>query len=457
MKVLVRDFIKSVNGHLVGEDSILDKEITGVSIDSREELSGKLFIPIVGENFDGHDFIQKAHDKGSVCCISEKTLTNVNFSYIKVDSTKVALLDFATYYRSLFDIKVVAVTGSSGKTTTKDMIYSILSKKYKTLKTKGNFNNEIGLPLTIFNLDETIEVAVLEMGMNSFGEISKLSKVAKPSVCIITNIGVSHIENLGSREGILKAKTEIFDYMLEDAIIILNGDDDMLKSLKGTRNNIFYYGTGNDNNFTVDNIVYNGIEGTDCVLHLEDQKIYINRNKPGKHMVINALAAASVGHILSLSDNQIKSGIENFEMSKMRMDIIKTDKYIIINDVYNANPDSMKAAIDLLAKSEGNKVCILGDMLELGEQSQKMHYEIGDYAFNKGINIIVCVGKRAYSMYEGASRNIVDCDSSSRAIYMDNKEMLFENFSNILSNADVILVKASRGMEFEDIIEKLKR
>lgn len=456
MKVLVNELLKAINGCVIGDDSILGKEITGVSIDSREELSGKLFIPIIGDNFDGHEFIQNANKKGAVCCISEKTL-NVDFTYIKVDSTKVALLDFAEYYRSLFNIKVVAVTGSTGKTTTKDMIYSILSKKYKTLKTEGNFNNEIGLPLTVFRLDETIEVAVLEMGMNNFGEIHNLSKVAKPSICVITNIGVSHIENLGSREGILKAKTEIFDNMSKDAIIILNGDDDMLKTLKDTKNNIFYFGIGNDNNFTVDSIVYNGIEGTDFVLHLDDQKIYINRNKPGQHMVINALGAATVGHVLSLTDAQIKMGIENFELSKMRMDIIKTDKYIIINDVYNANPDSMKAAIDLLAKSEGNKVCILGDMLELGEKSTEMHYEIGDYAFNKAINVIVCVGKKAYSIYEGASRSIVDSDTSSRAIYMDSQEMLFENFPNILSNADVILVKASRGMHFENIIEKLKR
>ncbi len=444
----ISQIVEAVSGEIINlnDNSFLQKKINGIEIDSRKELSGKLFIAISGDKFDGHDYIIDVYKKSAVCCISEKNM-DIEFPYIKVESTKKALQDLARYYRNLFDVKIVAVTGSSGKTTSKDMIASVLSQKYNVLKTMGNFNNEIGLPLTIFNMDENTEVCVLEMGMNHFGEIHNLSKIATPDICVITNIGVSHIENLGSREGILKAKSEIFDFMKTDGKKILYGDDDLLSKIQGS--NIIFYGTNSDNNFYADNIIYNGLNGTDFDIKFGTDEISVGLKKPGKHMVLNSLAAAAVGTVLGVEKDLIKRGIENFESTYMRMEILKTDKYTILNDVYNANPDSMKAALDVLAKAEGRRVCILGDMLELGEYSPKMHYEIGEYAANLGIELVISMGKLAENIYKGAE------DKNENNYYFENIDALNIAFDKLLEDKDTILIKASRGMHFENIVERI--
>ncbi|MDR2940119.1 MAG: UDP-N-acetylmuramoyl-tripeptide--D-alanyl-D-alanine ligase [Clostridiales bacterium] len=453
----IQEIIDAVSGELIfnpsTKNSFLDIKVSGVEIDSRKCLQGKLFIAIRGENFDGHSFIEGAFDKGAVCCISEKYI-NISRPYIKVADTKEALLLLAGYYRRLFGIKVVAITGSSGKTTTKDMVAAVLSQKYNTLKTSGNFNNEIGLPLTIFKINPDTEVCVLEMGMNHFGEIHNLSKVAAPDIALITNIGVSHIENLGSRKGILKAKTEIFDYMGSSGEKILCGDDDMLKTLPGQ--NIIFYGSNSDNNFYAANIIYNGLDGVTFDINSGSNSFNVCLKKPGKHMVLNALAASAVGAALGLSNEQIKNGLESFEASDMRMEVIKSAGYTILNDVYNANPDSMKAALDVLSHAPGRKICILGDMLELGSQSPPLHNEVGEYAYNSGIDIIISVGDKAYNIYEGAAKLIVVSDTENqRAIYFEGAGALFENLNKILQKDDTILVKASRGMHFEEIVENI--
>ncbi len=452
-RILLKDVIDAVGGVLLGGINCGDLYIRGVSTDSRHIQLGELFIPLVGDHFDGHAFLPLAFEKGAVCCLTEREI-EADGLLIQVPDTKKALRDLAEYYRGLFHIPVVAITGSTGKTTTKDMIASVLSRKFNVLSTKGNFNNEIGLPLTIFQLEDTHDVAVLEMGMNNFGEIHNLSKIARPDIALITNIGVSHIGRLGSREGILKAKCEIFDYMPDTGIRILNADDDLLSPLKGQHDRTYFYGVdASDCDVYADEIVYNGLDGVHCQIHTPRNYVHVDIKLPGKHMVSNALAAAAVGSILDLSSDEIKAGIESFQPSKMRMDIVHTARYTIINDAYNANPASTKAALDVLALTAGRKVAILGDMFELGHQEHDLHKDVGEYAATKGIEVIVAIGDLSKSLYEGAM-NVIN--PQQRVYYFETQEAFFSQMHAILSTHDTILAKASRGMAFEKTIEKIK-
>jgi len=457
MKALsIKEVLNAVQGELFngGENQF----ILNVSTDSRNISEGDLFIPLKGDKFDGHNFIGSVFEKGAVCVLSEVDL-DFEKSYIKVKDTKKALADLAEYYRGLFDVLVVAVTGSVGKTTTKDIIYSVLRQKFKTLKTEGNFNNEIGVPLTIFRIDETTEVLVLEMGMNHFNEIHRLSKMGRPDIAVITNIGYSHIENLGSRKGILKAKCEIFDFLKEGGLKILNGDDDMISTLREIESNTCFYGIEKSaNDFYADKIVDRGLDGISCNIHKSDKYFSVDIKTPGKHTILNALCAAAVGDYLGIDFQDIKTGIENFEMSKMRMDIVKTDKFVVINDVYNANPASMRAGIDVLANSAKRKVCILGDMFELGHFAPKLHFELGEYVYSKNIDVIVCIGELSKNIYKGAlSEADKKAGNKQNIYYFKTQEDFFDNIESILEFGDAILVKASRGMKFEKTVEKVMR
>lgn len=445
---------EAAHGKLCNASFANELFINGVSIDTRDDQTQKLFVPLKGTKVDGHDFLEVAYNKGAGCVLTEKEI-DTNKPYILVDSTFQALKDFAKYYRSLFDIPVIGITGSVGKTTTKDLTASILSQKYKTLKTEGNFNNEIGLPLTIFRLDQTIEVLVLEMGMNNFGEMHNLSEIAKPSICLITNIGEAHIENLGSREGILKAKSEIFDYMDRNGKIILNGDDDMLITLKSKLNNpYFYYLNKSEENFTAFDIEYKGIESVSSKLKIAENEFIVDIPVAGEHMVYNAIAAAMIGKFLRLQNSEIQQGIAEFELSKNRMEIININNRIIINDVYNSSPKSVKSVIDILCNHSGRKVCVLGDMFELGHHADGMHYDVGRYAAKKNIDLIICIGRLSAKMFEGANENI-ESSESQQAIYFDSLEKFLDESKHLFKDGDAILVKASRGMSFENIIKKL--
>lgn len=429
-----------------------NKKIYAITTDTREIEKDCLFVPIKGENFDGHDFILKAFEEGAICALSEKHI-DTEKPVILVDDTRKAFRDLAMYYLTLFNVKVVAVTGSVGKTTTKDIIASVLSQKYNVLKTQGNFNNEIGLPKTIFNLTDKHEVAVFEMGMNNFGEIKNLSEIAKPNIGVITNIGVSHIENLGSREGILKAKLEIFDYMKKDGIAVLNADDDMLQTFKNKDNiKTLWFGIENKKDYYAQNLVPKGIEGIDARLCFQDKYIDVSIKVPGKHMVLNSLCAAAVGNSLGLSTEEIKKGIETFVPTQMRMSVTKTKGGItLINDAYNANPVSVKAAIDVLCFGEGRKIAVLGDMFELGEFSDSLHFQVGEYAAEKSVDVLICIGKNAHNIYKGA------VSKDLNAIYFSTQEEFLENhLDRFFKDGDVCLVKASRGMHFEKIAEKIQ-
>lgn len=440
MKLTLEKIAEAVEGVLVADAQAV---ITDVSTDTRTIKEGSLFFALKGESFDAHSFVDSAIEKGAVCTVVQQ---EVNGPHILVKDTRKALGDLARFYIKSMDIPVVAVTGSVGKTTTKDIIASVLSQKYNVLKTEGNFNNDIGVPLTIFRLNKEHEVAVIEMGMNHFDEISYLSSIANPDVAVITNVGVSHIENLGSREGILRAKCEIFDYMPENGVKILNKDDDMLSTVKG--DDVCWYGFDKSNTVWADNVTPQGLEGIKAVIGCKLGETEVNIPVPGNHMVVNAMAATAVGVALGLDLNEIRSGIEAFKPTKMRMDIIKTNKFSIINDVYNANPASVKAGIDVLCAVEGKTCCILGDMLELGAYARNMHAEVGEYAYKKGVDIIVCIGKDSKYMYEGAM-------GGKAVYYFENKEEFIEKLDEILADNMTILVKASRGMHFEKIVEAL--
>jgi len=455
MNISLEKVAEAVHGKLCKASFANKLFISGVSIDTRDNLEEKLFVPLKGTNVDGHDFLEDAYNKGADCVLTEKEL-DIDKPYILVNSTFQALKDFARYYRSLFDIPVIGITGSVGKTTTKDLTASILSQKYKTLKTEGNFNNEIGLPLTIFRLDESIEVLVLEMGMNNYGEMHNLSEIAKPNICLITNIGEAHIENLGSREGILKAKSEIFDFMDKNGKIILNGDDDMLITLKSKLDNShFYYLNKSDADFTAFDIEHKGIEGVSSKIKISEDEFTVDIPVAGEHMVYNSIAGAMVGKFLGLENAEIQKGIAEFKLSKNRMEIININNHIIINDVYNSSPKSVKSVIDILCNHEGRKVCVLGDMFELGDHADGMHYDVGRYAAEKSIDLIICIGDLSAKMFDGANENI-QSSGNQQVMYFNSVEKFLDESEHLFKEGDAILVKASRGMRFENIIKKLR-
>lgn len=437
----------AVGGNILMGDGAKPVPALDVCTDTRKIKAGDLFVPIVGENFDGHSFIAQAFENGAVCCLSANDVDmHKGNIIIRVEDTRQALKDLAEYYISLFDIPVIGITGSVGKTSTKDMIASVISRRYNVLKTEGNLNNEIGLPITAFKLTSEHEAVVLEMGMSGFGEIHSLAKVARPNIAVITNIGVSHIENLGSRSGILTAKSEIFDYFVNSDKAVLNADDDMLLNIDAKlKNDIIWYGIKSRRGIYAANLISRGLAGTSFALITDKGGIDIDVKAPGEHVVSNALAAAAVGLELGISLEDIKAGIEAFVPTGMRMSISKGENgCTLINDAYNANPVSMKSALDVLAEAEGPKVAVLGDMLELGVIAEEMHKSIGAYAANLGIDTIICIGELGKYIAEGARTA-----GSENVRFFDTQDgFLAEGLSLITPDCSVLL-KASRGMHFE--------
>ena len=440
-------------GTYYGDVALLSKKVDGVAIDSRKIEKDWLFIPIKGARVDGHDFILQVMEKGALCTLSERNLGEVSFPYILVESCEVAMKSIAEHYRTALGIKVVGITGSVGKTSTKEMIASVLAQKYNVLKTAGNFNNEIGLPLTIFNIREEHEVAILEMGINHFGEMHRLTKMARPDVCVITNIGLCHLENLIDRDGILRAKSEIFDYMAKEAIIVLNGVDDKLATVtevKGAKP--FFFGLSSTLDAYADNIKGQSLRGISCSLHLKDMDMDVLIPIPGEHMVYNALAGALIGQKLGLTSKEIKAGIETLTPVSGRNNLIATDNLLLIDDCYNANPVSTKASLDVLATADNRKVAILGDMFELGENEKELHYSVGEHAAESKIDVLIGIGELSKNTVDGALSKKADM-----AVYhFETKADFFDKMDTILQKDDAVLIKASHGMEFPEIVEKLR-
>jgi UDP-N-acetylmuramoyl-tripeptide--D-alanyl-D-alanine ligase len=455
MKPLKISEVAKAVGGAVNNPDIEDGLIRGVSFDTREAIDDMIFVPLKGENTDGHNFLHEAIKCGAACVFSE---IETYVDAIMVKDAAQALKDLAEYYRSLFDVKVIGITGSNGKTSTKDMIASVLAEKYNVVKTIGNFNNEIGLPTTIFNINDKTDVVVLEMGMNHRGEISRLSKIARPDYAVITNIGVAHIENLGSQEEIFKAKSEILDYLTPKGKVYLSGDDNFLTRYRDRKDFIFY-GYGIRNAYRANDIEGSGsgLDSSQYTVLLkcgETLEVYVPT--PGKHMVMNSLAAVAIGEELGLAPPQIADGIKKFKPSGMRMNIIETNGGMrVIDDCYNASPDSVKAALDVLTQATGNTIAILGDMLELGDASYEMHFDVGAAAARLCIDTIICVGAESEATYEGAYKEFRGGGSNSQIIYFSSKDDCIAQLQTFVKAGDTILVKASRGMRFEDIVHKL--
>lgn len=445
----LKQALVACDGKYFGDENKLEENVLGVTIDSRVVKPGFIFIPIKGENFDGHSFIPAAREAGAVCCLSEN-YSDTGKPTILVPSALEAFQALAAFYRAMFDIPFVGITGSVGKTTTKELVAGVLMQKYNLLKNEGNLNNQTGVPITIFKLESCHEAAVIEMGTNHFGEISSLAKIVRPRVCVLTNIGEAHLEFLGSKEGILKAKSEIFEYMEPDGTVIINGDDPLLVTLLSRFPDAVTYGLGKHNRIRAKYMTDLGLDGTRFTASYDCGETELHVPAPGTHMVMNALAAFAVGRALGVAKPQIQLGISSFEPTSGRMDIIETGNIRIINDVYNANPTSMKASICIAAKAPGRSVCILGDMFELGENEAEFHADIGKHAASEGAGLILCVGSLAKHICDGAAK------AGAEALYFPDKEALTAALPKLIKNGDTVLVKASHGMHLETVAAWLK-
>lgn len=446
----IRQIIQACNGQYNGDPALLDQCVTNIVTDSRAITPGCLYIPIIGERFDGHHFIQSALDNGAICSLTENAIESAQ-NLIRVESTFQALKDIAAAYRMLFDIPVIAVTGSVGKTTTKSFIASVLSQKFNVHQSEKNFNNEIGVPLTLFKLEEQHQYAVVEMGMNNLGEISRLSKTAVPDICVITNIGYAHAGRLNGRDGIYQAKTEIFDYAKIPCTAYLNGDDDRLIDYRNEHATIHYFGLNKANEITATDIVPLGYQGTQCTLEIDDHSIPIHIRQPGQHLVYAALTAAAIGYTAGLSPSQIQQGIADLAPVSGRMNIMELDHITILDDVYNAGLASIKAAIDVLNYAPGRRVCILGDILELNEFAPTIHHQVGQYAGEQQVDLLLCAGEEAQHIASGASEYDIPIH------YYPMQDQLIDALPQHIQAGDTILVKASRGMKFENIVKALEK
>ncbi len=452
----IEEVVKAIDGRIVRSGKA--HEIRGVSTDSRTIKPGELFVPLIGERFNGHSFIDAAAAKGASAVLTQEL--NIRFPegvhVIYTHNTLTALQNLAGWYLGRFHIPVAAVTGSTGKTTTKEMIYSVLSERYKALKTQGNFNNEIGLPLTLFNIDETHQMVVLEMGMSGFGEISRLVEIAPPKAAVITNIGVSHIEKLGSRENILKAKLEIFQGFDDTTTAIINDDDDMLhKAANEFTFPVVRFGTKPSADIVATNIRLAGEKGVEYTVETEDDTCQITLKVPGMHNIYNSLAAVAMGRVFGLSLEEIRRGLLKFETDSMRLNIIHMDNdVVVINDSYNASPDSMMAALRVLGDMEGKRrIAILADMLELGNYSEEAHRKVGAATVECGVDILAVKGRHSLWTAEEAAR--AGLPSGSIYKFNDNAEIK-EWLGSFLADGDRILIKGSRGMHMEEIAAYLQ-
>lgn len=443
--------------HIEGKAD-LEKEATCVVVDSRLIEEGGVFVATVGERVDGHSFIPQVMEKGALCAICEKSPEVYAGPYILVKDSFKALKDLAAYYRNQLDIKIVGIIGSVGKTSTKEIVAATLSAHYNVLKTQGNFNNEVGVPLTICRIREEHEVAVVEMGISDFGEMTRLGKIVRPDAVVMTNIGPCHLEKLIDLDGVLKAKTEVFDQMADNGIIVLNKEDEKLSTVNNKRQ-IVFYGAGSD--VYADEIKGLGLIGTEFTLHVHGDSIKAKVNLPGGHMVINSLAAAAIGSEMGLTLTEIASGIAKAEGLSGRCNLINMPDYLIVDDCYNANPKSMRAAIDLMKDAFSRKVTILGDMFELGEDENKLHAQIGEYAIENGIDLLVCVGKISKSMFEAACAKRDEMGADTEVLYFSSLDELEEIIKNpdktFIKKNDTVLIKASHGMGFGAIVDILKK
>lgn len=465
-EVFAKDVVNSCNGKIISGSEM--QTIEKVVKDTREVTKGDTYIGFKGERFDGNLMYEDALKNGAKICILQESsvkdqmdVEKIKTEYkcctiIVVENTIKALQQIATYKRSLYDIPVVGITGSVGKTSTKDIIASVMAKKYDVLKTQGNYNNQIGMPLTLLGLKEH-SAAVIEMGMNQKGEISNLTKIAKPTVAVITNVGTAHIGNLGSREKILRAKLEILEGLQENGTLVINNDNDLLhewyESEESKKFNVVTFGIENKSDVMPYDIVLSE-NGSTYKIDFDGETYNVNISVGGNHFVLNSLCAIAIGRLFNIDMQDILEGISNFELTKRRMQVEKNKEGItIINDCYNANYDSMKAAIEYLGKISANKkIAVLGDMLELGEFSKMLHEKVGEEVAKNKIDVLITVGELSKNIASKAQEkglnkeNIFVCEENSEAVKIINK---------IAKPGDAILLKASNGLNFQEIFNEI--
>ncbi len=449
--ITVRDIIAATGGKLLCGDATT--VIEDVCIDSRKIKAGDLFIPIAGNNVDAHRFIEGAMEIGAATLTEKHSGVVVSEKpYIQVMDTTKALQDIGSYIRAQRKIPIVGVTGSVGKTTTREMISCALSCSMNTYQTEGNFNSQVGVPICVSRIKEDTEVAVLEMGMSEEGEMKTLSHIVRPSIAVVTNIGVAHIEQLKTKENIRREKLSIVDGMRADGILFLNGDDPMLEAVKGkTGMHTLYYGTSDWCDYRAENIRIENVRLVYDYVH-GDVRIPVAVNALGKHNVLNSLAGMAVADYLGLDIYKSAKSFESFV--GLRQKIINIPgKFVIIDDTYNASPDSMKASLDVLSDIEvsGKKFAVLGDMFELGENSKQFHYDVGVYAAEKGIFELATVGELSVHIANG-----VNSQNSKTKCYSfkDNGEASLFLLS-AMNPGDVVLIKGSHGMHMEEIVQTI--
>lgn len=437
--------VTACGGQFFGDAALLPQPVERVSIDSRSCGAGVLYVPILGQVHDGHKFIPGAMEAGALCTLSDRPLPD-GTPHILVSDTTEALQRLAERYLAAHRIPVIGVTGSAGKTSTKEMLYTVLSRRFPAFKTPGNLNNQTGVPQAVFQLGPEHSLAILELGTNHPGEIRALSRIIRPDICILTNIGVAHIEFFGSRENILRGKAEMLDYMQPGGTLIVNGDDDMLRTL----DNAFRFGLGEDNDLRATALLEQGLAGTAFTACYRGEQKDMFVPAPGRHMVYNALAAVAAGLTLGMTLSELGDGVGAYRPSAGRMDIKTTPRFTILDDTYNANPASVMAAIDVLERAGGRRVCVLGDMLELGPDSAEFHEVTGLYAANHGVELILCVGPNAGAICRGAAQI-----RPRSALHFETQEELHRVLPELVQDGDTILVKGSRGMRLERTVALL--
>lgn len=457
----VAELIKATGGTLLCGSE--DGKVYKVCTDSRKAQPGDLFFPLIGENNDGHDFLPQVLERGcrTIIVSDESKIPKAAFGadrmqpdVILVENTTKALQDLAEYYLGTLPIKhKIAVTGSVGKTSTRDMMYYVASTKYKTGRNMKNFNNWFGLPLSILEFSPDTEVAVLEMGMDNFGQIETLANIVRPDIALITNIGISHIENLGSREGILKAKLEVTSRFDENSTLIVNSDCDLLTAEHVSGDyGLISIGSGGDSDYRIDDVSDFGIEGIKFKLTHQAKTYEIALDIPGAHNAGNAALAIAAGELMGIDVETAVKGLADVKLTEKRLNIKEKSGIKIIDDTYNAAPASMMSALNTLMQTEGKRrVAILGDMYELGCETEKAHVQIGEYAGEKAPDLLIAVGEFAKGYEEGALKLM----PKDRVMYFSEKRELIEKIENIVQSGDVVLVKASRSMMLEEIVNKI--
>lgn len=440
------EVIKATGGTLLQKGAADD--FTDVATDTRKITQGSIFVALKGERFDGNDFAASAAEKGAGCVVVSRPVEAEGAAIVEVSDTLLAYQKLAEYHRRRFLIPVVAITGSNGKTTTKDLTAAVLGAKFNTLKTEANFNNEVGLPLTLLKLTKKHQAAVVEMGMRGLGQIAAMAAFAHPTVAIVTNVGETHMELLGSMENIAKAKAELA-LAAGVNIVILNGDDVYVKKMREmARGKVLLFGCDLANDVRAENIACTSNKTEfDCII--DDKRAHMEISLSGRHNVYNALAAIAAGHALGLSLAEIKQGLKNAATTAMRLTVSHYKDYVIVNDAYNASPASMKAALEALddISAGGRKIAVLGDMLELGEISVKAHEDVGILAGAHRLSYVITLGEMAEHIAKKAKENGISAFSAK------SHEAAAEKLKEILRDGDTVLFKGSRGMKMEKVIE----